>query len=155
MFCLVVLLSELLVLAVTRTQAEAPANFAQAAPLDYAIAYQQPVLPVSAYPAPVMVDGASLEVAAPSSALDVGATFIVMVTLVDAPDRLSAYQYSVSYDPQIVGFFGISAGPYLSGTERYTVCPDPVEKNLSYDEAIVHAACASTGDSPGPAGGVS
>jgi hypothetical protein len=67
-----------------------------------------------------------------SKTVDVGSGDFTVDVVVDGVTNLGAYEFHVSFDPNVIRFVGVENGPFLGSTGRTLLCPAP---NLEYDEA--------------------
>jgi len=91
---------------------------------------------------------ALLSLGVPAEPLEVGEGFSVTVKLSQLSARLSAFQFDLSYDPDVIAYTGAFRGDFLGSTGRAVVCPAPVQVTTN----TVRIACASTGEGNGPTG---
>jgi hypothetical protein len=70
------------------------------------------LITIADQPAPTTI------VAAPNLIVGVGGNFDVAITIANAVD-LSAYQFTVAYDPSIIEFVSAKDGPFLTSTGRW------------------------------------
>ncbi|RMD71046.1 MAG: hypothetical protein D6819_02720, partial [Gammaproteobacteria bacterium] len=92
--------------------------------------------------------GAVLSLQSPAGPLDVGDNFTVTVRLSGLQARLSAFQFDLNYNADVVAYAGSSRGAFLGSSGRAVVCPAPIQVTTG----TVRIACASTGESNGPTG---
>lgn len=81
------------------------------------------------------------------SALAVEEIFPVTIEAAQVSDAISAFQLTLSYDPDILAFHGAVDGTFLARTDRTVICP-PVRPT----PGTVRLACASTGAGVGALG---
>jgi hypothetical protein len=63
---------------------------------------------------------------------------------------VGSFDFKIQYNPQVLSFFGLAVGPFLSSTGRPIFCPPAVVDNLA---GTVQFSCASSGATPaGPTG---
>src|SRR5262245_70593 len=66
-------------------------------------------------------------IVAPDYALQIGDVFTVTVVAMAVDKPLSAFQFDLAYDPNLLDIVSTSSGAFLKTTGRNVVCPDPAE----------------------------
>jgi len=82
----------------------------------------------------------------PGTTLFVGDTFFVTIYVQDVGPGLSAVQFDLEYDPDILQITSTGPESFLSSTGRNVYCPPLAEISTG----VIRQACASSGNAPGP-----
>jgi hypothetical protein len=95
-------------------------------------------------------DGTGMVLDPPSQVVTLGSTVDVSV-VVDGVTNLGAYDFELTYDPNILKFSSVNNTPYLGSTGRSAACFGPLLDNEFHDS--VRYGCATVGQGiGGPSG---
>jgi len=117
------------------------------------------LLLVSAAIQPVQAGGTSVTISPPSPSVAAGADLNLQVNVagVTDPDGLGAYEFILSFDPNVLEFDSFADGDFLGLTGRSVTClpaRTDVDGDTTEDPGFVRIACATLAFEPaGPTGG--
>jgi hypothetical protein len=98
---------------------------------------------------------AVMKVVPASQTVDIGAgnfTLEVLAEQVDDPNGLAAFEFKLSYDPEVIRFVGVKAGPFLGSTGRDAHCT--ASRHDSAGTEDIQFGCGTIAQGPpwGPTG---